>query len=236
MQDMCIYGMVRVEVRPMGVNREKERGKHMKRKWMVWPLALGMVLLLAACGGGKQQESLVGSWTGQVDMMDQVVEGMNLTAPEIAQELEMEAFNLTLEMEFRDDNTYTMTVDQDKLDESIEELIQKTVDATLDHLEQELKDQGITNITVDEALAQSGMDRESFTQLMRDSLSQLSTTVAEGIQTEGQYRWEDGQLYTSDSVDVEPGSDDPIPCTLDGDTMTMDFGEELGQATFTRGN
>ena len=158
----------------MGVNREKEGGKHMKRKWMVWPLALGMVLLLAACGGGKQQESLVGSWTGQVDMMDQVVEGMNLTAPEIAQELEMEAFNLTLEMEFRDDNTYTMTVDQDKLDESIEELIQKTVDATLAHLEQELKDQGITDITVDEALAQSGMDRESFTQLMRDSLSQLS--------------------------------------------------------------
>ena len=91
-------------------------------------------------------------------------------------------------------------------------------------------------MTVDEALAQSGMDRESFTQLMRDSLSQLSTTVAEGIQTEGQYRWEDGQLYTSDSVDVEPGSDDPLPCTLDGDTMTMDFGEELGQATFTRGN
>ena len=178
----------------------------------------------------------MGSWTGQVDMMDQVVEGMNLTAPEIAQELEMEAFNLTLEMEFRDDNTYTMTVDQDKLDESIEELIQKTVDATLDYLEQELKDQGITNMTVDEALAQSGMDRESFTQLMRDSLSQLSTTVAEGIQTEGQYRWEDGQLYTSDSVDVEPGSDDPLPCTLDGDTMTMDFGEELGQATFTRGN
>ena len=137
--------MVRVEVRPMGVNREKERGKHMKRKWMVWPLVLGMVLLLAACGGGKQQESLVGSWTGQVDMMDQVVKGMSLTEPEIAQELEMEAFNLTLEMEFRDDNTYTMTVDQDKLDESIEELIQKTVDATLAHLEQELKDQGITS-------------------------------------------------------------------------------------------
>ena len=196
----------------------------MKRRWMVWPLALGMVLLLAACGGGKKTESLVGSWTGQVDMMDQVVEGMNLTAPEIAQELEMEAFNLTLEMEFRDDNTYTMTVDQDKLDESIEELIQKTVDATLDYLEQELKDQGITDMTVDEALAQSGMDRESFTQLMRDSLSQLSTTVAEGIQTEGQYRWEDGQLYTSDSVDVEPGSDDPLPCTLDGDTMTKAVG------------
>ena len=208
----------------------------MKHRWMALPLALGLTLTLAACGGNDPKEDLVGAWSGQVDMMDQVVEGMNLTAPEIAQELEMEAFNLTLEMEFRDDNTYTMTVDQDKLDESIEELIQKTVDATLDYLEQELKDQGITNMTVDEALAQSDMDRESFTQLMRDSLSQLSTTVAEGIQTEGQYRWEDGQLYTSDSVDAEPGSDDPLPCTLDGDTMTMDFGDELGQATFTRGN
>lgn len=236
MQDMCIYGMVRVEVRPMGVNREKERGKYMKRKWMVWPLALGMVLLLAACGGGKQQESLVGSWTGQVDMMDQVVEGMNLTAPEIAQELEMEAFNLTLEMEFRDDNTYTMTVDQDKLDESIEELIQKTVDATLAHLEQELKDQGITNITVDEALAQSGMDRESFTDLMEQSMSNLSSSVAQQIQTEGQYRLEGNQVYTSDDKDTEPGSDGATPYTLDGDKLNMDFSNvSLGEVTFTRG-
>lgn len=236
MQDMCIYGMVRVEVRPMGVNREKERGKHMKRKWMVWPLALGMVLLLAACGGGKQQESLVGSWTGQVDMMDQVVEGMNLTAPEIAQELEMEAFNLTLEMEFRDDNTYTMTVDQEKLDESMDALIQKTVDATLVYLEQELKDQGITNITVDEALAQSGMDRESFTQLMRDSLSQLSSSVVQQIQTEGQYRLEGNQMYTSDDKDTEPGSDGATPYTLDGDKLNMDFSNvSLGEVTFTRG-
>ena len=208
----------------------------MKHRWMALPLALGLTLTLAACGGNDPKEDLVGAWSGQVDVMDQVVEGMRVTAPEIADELELENFYIPLEMEFRDDNTYIMTVDQEKLDESMDALIQKTVDATLVYLEQELKDQGITNMTVDEALAQSGMDRESFTQLMRDSLSQLSATVAEGIQTEGQYRWEDGQLYTSDSVDAEPGSDDPLPCTLDGDTMTMDFGDELGQATFTRGN
>ena len=208
----------------------------MKHRWMALPLALGLTLTLAACGGNDPKEDLVGAWSGQVDVMDQVVEGMRVTAPEIADELELENFYIPLEIEFRDDNTYIMTVDQEKLDESMDALIQKSVDATMVYMEQMLKEQGITDMTVDEALAQSGMDRESFTQLMRDSLSQLSTTVAEGIQTEGQYRWEDGQLYTSDSVDVEPGSDDPLPCTLDGDTMTMDFGEELGQATFTRGN
>ena len=139
-------------------------------------------------------------------------------------------------MEFRDDNTYTMTVDQEKLDESMDALIQKTVDATLVYLEQELKDQGITNMTVDEALAQSGMDRESFTQLMRDSLSQLSSSVVQQIQTEGQYRLEGNQMYTSDDKDTEPGSDGATPYTLDGDKLNMDLSNvSLGDVTFTRG-
>ena len=210
----------------------------MKHRWMALPLALGLTLTLAltACSSSDPKEKLVGTWSGQVDVMDQVVEGMNLTAPEIADELELENFYIPLEMEFRDDNTYTMTVDQDKLDESIEELIQKTVDATLVYLEQELKDQGITNITVDEALAQSGMDRESFTQLMRDSLSQLSSSVVQQIQTEGQYRLEGNQMYTSDDKDTEPGSDGATPYTLDGDKLNMDFSNvSLGEVTFTRG-
>ena len=208
----------------------------MKHRWMALPLALGLTLTLAACGGNDPKEDLVGAWSGQVDMMDQVVEGMRVTAPEIADELELENFYIPLEIEFRDDNTYIMTVDQEKLDESMDALIQKTVDATLVYLEQELKDQGITNMTVDEALAQSGMDRESFTQLMRDSLSQLSSSVVQQIQTEGQYRLEGNQMYTSDDKDTEPGSDGATPYTLDGDKLNMDFSNvSLGEVTFTRG-
>lgn len=208
----------------------------MKHRWMALPLALGLTLTLAACGGNDPKEDLVGAWSGQVDVMDQVVEGIRVTAPEIADELELENFYIPLEMEFRDDNTYTMTVDQEKLDESMDALIQKTVDATLVYLEQELKDQGITNMTVDEALAQSGMDRESFTQLMRDSLSQLSSSVVQQIQTEGQYRLEGNQMYTSDDKDTEPGSDGATPYTLDGDKLNMDFSNvSLGEVTFTRG-
>lgn len=208
----------------------------MKHRWMALPLALGLTLTLAACGGNDPKEDLVGAWSGQVDVMDQVVEGMRVTAPEIADELELENFYIPLEIEFRDDNTYIMTVDQEKLDESMDALIQKTVDATLVYLEQELKDQGITNMTVDEALAQSGMDRESFTQLMRDSLSQLSSSVVQQIQTEGQYRLEGNQMYTSDDKDTEPGSDGATPYTLDGDKLNMDFSNvSLGEVTFTRG-
>ena len=208
----------------------------MKHRWMALPLALGLTLTLAACGGNDPKEDLVGAWSGQVDVMDQVVEGMRVTAPEIADELELENFYIPLEIEFREDDTYTLTVDQEKLDESMDALIQKAVDATMVYMEQMLKEQGITDMTVDEALAQSGMDRESFTQLMRDSLSQLSTTVAEGIQTEGQYRLEGNQMYTSDDKDTEPGSDGATPYTLDGDKLNMDFSNvSLGEVTFTRG-
>ena len=208
----------------------------MKHRWMALPLALGLTLTLAACGGNDPKEDLVGAWSGQVDVMDQVVEGMRVTAPEIADELELENFYIPLEMEFRDDNTYTMTVDQEKLDESMDALIQKTVDATMVYMEQMLKEQGITDMTVDEVLAQSGMDRESFTQLMRDSLSQLSSSVVQQIQTEGQYRLEGNQMYTSDDKDTEPGSDGATPYTLDGDKLNMDFSNvSLGEVTFTRG-
>lgn len=208
----------------------------MKHRWMALPLALGLTLTLAACGGNDPKEDLVGAWSGQVDVMDQVVEGMRVTAPEIADELELENFYIPLEMEFRDDNTYIMTVDQEKLDESMDALIQKSVDATMVYMEQMLKEQGITDMTVDEALAQSGMDRESFTDLMEQSMGNLSSSVVQQIQTEGQYRLEGNQMYTSDDKDTEPGSDGATPYTLDGDKLNMDFSNvSLGEVTFTRG-
>ena len=208
----------------------------MKHRWMALPLALGLTLTLAACGGNDPKEDLVGAWSGQVDVMDQVVEGMRVTAPEIADELEPENFYIPLEIEFRDDNTYIMTVDQEKLDESMDALIQKSVDATMVYMEQMLKEQGITDMTVDEVLAQSGMDRESFTDLMEQSMSNLSSSVAQQIQTEGQYRLEGNQVYTSDDKDTEPGSDGATPYTLDGDKLNMDFSNvSLGEVTFTRG-
>ena len=208
----------------------------MKHRWMALPLALGLTLTLAACGGNDPKEDLVGAWSGQVDVMEQVVEGMRLTAPEIADELELENFYIPLEIEFRDDNTYIMTVDQEKLDESMDALIQKSVDTIMVYMEQMLKEQGITDMTVDEVLAQSGMDRESFTDLMEQSMGNLSSSVAQQIQTEGQYRLEGNQVYTSDDKDTEPGSDGATPYTLDGDKLNMDFSNvSLGEVTFTRG-
>ena len=208
----------------------------MKHRWMALPLALGLTLTLAACGGNDPKEDLVGAWSGQVDVMDQVVEGIRVTAPEIADELELENFYIPLEMEFREDDTYTLTVDQEKLDQSVDELIQKAVDATLVYMEQMLKEQGITDMTVDEVLAQSGMDRESFTDLMEQSMGNLSSSVVQQIQTEGQYRLEGNQMYTSDDKDTEPGSDGATPYTLDGDKLNMDFSNvSLGEVTFTRG-
>lgn len=208
----------------------------MKHRWMAWPLALGLTLTLAACGGNDPKEDLVGAWSGQVDVMDQVVAGMRVTAPEIADELELENFYIPLEMEFRDDNTYIMTVDQEKLDESMDALIQKSVDTIMVYMEQMLKEQGITDMTVDEVLAQSGMDRESFTDLMEQSMGNLSSSVVQQIQTEGQYRLEGNQMYTSDDKDTEPGSDGATPYTLDGDKLNMDFSNvSLGEVTFTRG-
>ena len=208
----------------------------MKHRWMALPLALGLTLTLAACGGNDPKEDLVGAWSGQVDVMDQVVEGMRVTAPEIADELELENFYIPLEMEFREDDTYIMTVDQEKLDESMDALIQKSVDATMVYMEQMLKEQGITDMTVDEVLAQSGMDRESFTDLMEQSMGNLSSSVVQQIQTEGQYRLEGNQMYTSDDKDTEPGSDGATPYTLDGDKLNMDFSNvSLGEVTFTRG-
>lgn len=208
----------------------------MKRRWMVWPLALGMALTLVACKGSDPKDALVGTWTGQVDVMEQVVEGMRLSAPEIADELEMEALYIPLTMEFREDDTYTLTVDEEKLDQSMDELIEKSVDAALVYMEKMLQEQGITGMTVDEALAQSGMDRDSFTALMEESLGALSSTVAEEMQTEGQYRVDKEKLYTSDSKDQEPSDSEYTPYTLDGNSLTMDFTDvEMGEVTFTRG-
>lgn len=210
----------------------------MKQKWMVWPLAMGLALTLAACGGksAEPKQAMVGTWSGQVDVMEQVVEGMRLTAPEIADELEMETFYIPLTMEFREDDTYALTVDQEKLDQSMDQLVQKSVDASIAYMEKMLQEQGITNMTVDQALEQAGMDRDSFTTVMKQSMGTLSETMAKQMQTEGQYRVDKEKLYTSDSTDQKPSDSEYTPYTLDGDSLTMNFGDvNMGEVTFTRG-
>ena len=52
---------------------------------------------------------------------------------------------------------------------------------------------------------------------------------------EGQYKATEDMLYTSIDVDTPAQETDGDPYTLDGDTLTLDMGEDaLGELTFTR--
>ncbi len=204
-------------------------------------LVLSAVLLvgvLAGCGGDKSAsgDSLEGTWRANLDMTDMFNEQM--AAGGMGEFMNISEFGITMVMEFKSDGTYSLSADEDALASSMEGLKEELKSSATAYLENMLKEQGL-DMSVEDALAASGMSLDDMLNQIfsEESMNELTA----GMKSEGQYKAEDGKLYTSDSVDEAPG-DSYESYTLDGDTLTLDAGdsevpsglEDLLPLVFTR--
>lgn len=207
----------------------------MKRRWMAWPLALGIALLLAACGGGKQQEELVGTWVCRYDYRNPIMEEVVGSAQEMADYLSLNEFYIPLELTFTKDGIITKTVIQDEMNEQMENLKDAVLEATLSYLEAEIGTQYEDLWNLDELLTLMGTSREDLAAELDETMKLILDELYQQTYEEGRYKATEDVIYASDDVNTTPEESDSIPYTLDGDTLTLDFGNDtLGELTFTR--
>ena len=164
------------------------------KKILSFSLAL-LLLVLTFAGCSKETDALIGTWAGEVNYASYFNEGLSSTAgSDLAAYWKVDEFKLTIVMTFREDGTYSMTVDKEKLNASIEQLKQ-TLSAGLTHYMQDLIDASGMETTVEELMNTLGISVDT---LLADAINDevINALIAE-CTFEGNFDAKDGKLHTS---------------------------------------
>lgn len=172
------------------------------------------VIMRLERASGKQANSsdgIIGKWRATTDMAGAI--NQQLDASDMGEVIQVSSFEIVLVMELKSDNTCTLTVDKNTMADSLEGLKAEVKEGMIRYFAQIAP-----GVDVDDALAQSGT---SMDELLNQELN--LDTVMSDIDLVGQYKAEDGKLYTSSSVDEAPG-DSYFSYSLSGDILSLDIG------------
>ena len=168
----------------------------MKRKICLVLAAIVLFTAIATFAGcSKESDALIGTWVGEVNYANYFNQGLQSIAGEgLAEYWAVENFPITLILTFQTDGTYSMTVDQEKLTQTIEDLKKKLTRGLRDFM-QDLIDASESTLTLDEFMVSMYISAET---LIQEAIGQ---DVVEALVNEctynGNYSVKDGRLYTS---------------------------------------
>lgn len=183
-------------------------------------LALSLaLLLLISLAGCAEPDPIVGTWTGEIDDANRINQLLKDTyGEEMAQYWQVDTFPVTIQMTFRRNGTYSQTVDNEKLNASMDQLKQ-VLSAGLTAFLEDLIAASNTDITVDALMQQLNI---SVDDLMNSAFSEKTIGEVENEYTfEGKYKTEDGKLYTSTGPDINVDENWYETYEISEDTLTL---------------
>ncbi len=146
---------------------------------------------------GSDQDKFIGQWSLELDMTDMLTDLMGTEMAEMSDYFTFENVVLILNWEFKKDGTYSMSVDEDSLQDLIDNLTDSILGGLEGYLEEYLKSMGL-NMTMEEFLAYSGITVEDLIQEM--NLEGSLKEAMGDLSVSGRFKAEDGRLYTNDDV------------------------------------
>lgn len=179
-------------------------------------LAIVLVLSLAACASSAkpagQEDSIVGTWKGSLDMSQILKDALEEEGMEVPADVGDISFAMIFT--FTEEGTVTVDVDQ----ESLTAMATKVVDFMLETTISALKDQGID-------LSAMGMSEESIRQMLEQYVNpeELISSM-DMTQTDGYYLYKDGKIYggdTKEELNDVSESQDYMVVELKGNQLTI---------------
>lgn len=200
-------------------------------------LVLVLSMVFAGCGADPKAE-LVGKWEGELDATDGIKELFLASAGDMAEYIEVERFALKLTMEFREDDTCTMSIDPDALQEAFSTMVNSMGTGMTAYFEQLIEENGL-DMTVDEVLEASGLGTmdEMLDTLLESAMAEIKP---EDLVQDGKYIIKNGTLFISDDMNAEYKAEDASAYTIENGKLTFLLGglEDLGmdevEMTFTK--
>lgn len=185
-------------------------------------LALTMILSLSACGSSGDKAKLVGSWQCEKDLA-QLINDQFAADEATAGLLNVDEFKLVIYMEFKDDDTYSMYVDEASIDAAMDNLVTCIVNGISQYMEDLVKEQTGYEMTIDEILEANGITMDDLVGALftSEDLEALKDEIVGGMEQEGKYKAEEGKLYTSAGLEYEVDPTMYENYTLEGKTLTL---------------
>lgn len=203
---------------------EKRKMKKMKK---LLSLVMIMVLALSLAGCGSTAKKLYGTWSTTIDFSGEL-------ESELGSDFEgfHEEFDIILMMDFNEDGTFKMYVDEEALTDTFNTYIESLASFGADMMYEELEGSGYTREEIDAmAEQQYGMGIEEYV------LSELQSSVnieevASDFETTGVYEAKGNKLYM-DEVAVSSNVYDLF--TVEGDVLTIDAAGEVDSEEIIEG-
>lgn len=148
-------------------------------------------------------------------------------------------FVIDLEITFRQDGTYTLTVDEASVQAAAENLMVLAEETLIQGLEEELMvlqneqtgdelEATYEEITMEQMLSQNGTTLEALKQQLREEMGVegLTERILTAATLEGTFKAEEGMLYLSKDMQTEIYESAYVVYTLEEDVLT--FTEQFG--------
>lgn len=191
-----------------------------KRIALLLSFVLVLSLALCACGGDKggseTKTTIVGTWETDIDMTDMLNEQM--VAAGVGDFITISSFNLTLIMEFNENGTGALRMDEKALEKSFEGLADDMAKGMKSYF-------ASMGLDLDELLAAEGMSMDDFIDEMMAEMDVESMGIEFNL--EFNYKTEGDKLYISEDIDSEINTDTYNTYKLSGNTLTLDAGNEV---------
>lgn len=200
----------------------------MKKMRKILSLVMIMVLVLSLTGCGSNTASqLYGTWAATFDLSGMIED-------ELGSDFEgfHENFDITLMLDFNEDGTFRMYVDEEALRDTFNTYIESLASFGTNVMYEQLEGKGYTRDEVDTMVQeQYGMGVEEY------MLSQLQSSVniddlIGDMETTGVYKAKGNKLYM-DEVAVSSNMYDLF--TVEGDTLTIDAAGEVDSEEIIEG-
>lgn len=176
-------------------------------------LLLTMVLSMTGC---SKEASVVGTWEGKLDMAEAINNEVVKADAEMGKYMKIDKFEITLRFIFGEDGSFKMEVDEESCDAAFQGMREPLEKGIRKYFEEMIKSAGLGDMTIDEALAATGMSLDSLIDEVMKSMD--TSDFVDSMTQECKYRLDGDKLYTYEGV---VDKDVYTLVELDGDTLTL---------------
>lgn len=199
-------------------------------------VVLVMAAALVGCSNAKSE--VLGTWKADVNLAEFINQEMAAADETVAEYLSVDSFYLTMVLDFKENNTYSISLDESNLDATMDKFKQDVRSGMERYLVDMMADMDL-EMTVDEIMEASGTSMEEL--LEQAFTDEMMQQIVDSAKSEGKFKVKDGKMYLSAGLDYEVDESIYGNYIIDGGKLTLvDYsGEEdeflgLYPLTFTK--
>ncbi len=195
-------------------------------------LALTFLLAATILWGCSKKKKLLGTWECTLDLSPTVTQ--TLTDVDFGSQFTVSDFTVSAQLSFLKDGTFTLQLDPDELDASLETLCSELEADLFAMLQSQLQEQSLP-LSLEELLALSGLSSDDLTHQLRQRFQDLALgqTLAAQCALEGYYHVKGQRILFAPQAEASI-DEHYIPFAIEETTLTLS--QQVGQNPFLADN